>query len=1016
MKQYSPRDKNFELLLLHLVLRLRHPCPLAHWALILDMPEDRLHVRLTALPPNSGLLYTDKILRADTESVACRTLMRRVPLPPADDDTASSALWDLLFGQVVVGAETLVRSALPLLRARSYGGAMLQLGMVIDALRNWQGETASYDMLRRYSYLFITLMEIYLTFGYRPLRKAVRLYGRACRFARSMGDKRTETLLNLMLGLWTALRYYRRHRGGKNTLLRRALQQVEELGDDDIRTLTVDFKVIFYATQGNIHPCISLYMAHSAPITPWISVYLHTCGAIVAAAAAVYGGRVHEGFGVLEAPLRVNPQPAQYCSREWLHVQLANLLIVVGKYDEALEHLDTVAHCISPTYQPVHYVLFTRTLAYYHWKMGRPAASYAVFAQAVTHPSHKHMHTVYYGYPWFFELLHGYAEQGYAPVHGYDLEQEINRAIGASNSNLHGVALRYKALLAHQRGAPPAAVLNLLQQSFTVLQAIDNQLELANTRLELANMLELTGEHVRATTHRQIALQLLTATGTLPPPRDDALQQEVLTRLHACMNQPPDWHSAESYCAHFARMGQHIFQAERVALFALNTLQGKVPDTQEQLRTVVAIPTVDTTVPPPQMFDDREQHAYILNLCSQGIPGTYSSHGALLCLCLRGNDQTYVLTLGNTYLHSIFAALTPQSLEKIVFFLSTHFSMALSLWQARSQLMAPSPALTATTAPIFFLDNMPAVQAVVRQAASADVPVLIFGETGVGKEVLAQHIHQCSGRTGPFVPIHPASLSEHLFESELFGHEKGSFTGAMQQKIGLLELAHKGTLFIDEVGDIPMPLQVKLLRVLQEHQFMRVGGTRQLYSDFRVISATHRNIQELIAGGDFRQDLFYRIAVIPITLPPLRHNRDHLISLTQKFFAYYSLRHHKTLPPLPPTLLGRIADYPWPGNIRQLKNAVERAIILYEGGALDIRPFDAHSTDDKGSAASGLPQSQFFDDLPTMDALQRAYLDYVLHKTAHKICGPGGAEQILGMKRSTLYSKIKEYGLSLKAD
>lgn len=1016
MKPHSPRDKNFDLFLLHLVLRLRQACPVAHLALMLGLPEDRLHTSLSGLPPNSALLYANRILWADTECAACRTLIRRVPLPPTDDNSSTGALWTLLFGQVVEGAETLVRSALPLLRARNYGGAMLQLDIVMDALLHWQGESASHEVLRRYSYLFLTLMEIYLTFGYRPLRKAVRLYGRACRFTRRMGDKRTETLLNLMLGLWAALRYYRRQRGGKNMLLRRALQQVEELGDDDIRTLTVDFKVIYYATQGNIHPCISLHMAHSAPLTPWTSVYLHTCGAIVAAAAAVYGGRVHEGFGVLEAPLRVKAQPAQYCAREWLHVQLANLLIVVGKYDEALEHLDTVAHCISPTYQPVHYVLFTRTLAYYHWKMGRPAASYAVFTQAVSHPSHKHMHTVYYGYPWFFELLHGYAEQGYAPVHGYDLEQEINRAIGASNSNLHGVALRYKALLAHQRGAPPSAVLDLLQQSFAVLQEIDNQLELANTRLELAHMLELTGEHVRATTHRQIALQLLTATPALPPPSDDALQQEVLARLHACMNQPPDWHSAESYCTYFARMAQHIFQAERVALFVLNTSQDpNRADTKEQLRTVTAIPTVDSAIAPPQMFGDREQHAYILDLCRQGSSGTYSRQGSLLCLCLHGNAQIHVLTLDNTYLHSTFAALTPQSLEKIVWFLSTHFSLALSLWQARPQLAAPPPTLPAKAAPIFFLDTMPAVQAVVRQAASADVPVLILGETGVGKEVLAQHIHQCSGRTGPFVPIHPASLSEHLFESELFGHEKGSFTGATQQKIGLVEMAHKGTLFIDEVGDIPMPLQIKLLRVLQEHQFMRVGGTRQLHSDFRVISATHRNIQELIAEGHFRQDLFYRIAVIPITLPPLRHNREHVISLTRKFLDYYSTRYHKTLPPLAPTQLARIADYPWPGNIRQLKNAVERAIILYTGGTVDILPFDAQSVNDKGlPSAPDLPQRQFFDALPTMDALQRAYLEYVLHKTAHKICGPDGAEHILGMKRSTLYAKIKEYGLNIK--
>lgn len=796
------------------------------------------------------------------------------------DSPVTTAIQQLHNGNILDGAEALMPLAMNLLKIRETGRGIPLLMLLVQSLLDWSvdksGEGLTHNDLRRFNYLCLELIETCLMFGYKPLNRAIRLYSRARRFTRYIGDIRVEILLNLLVGWWISIRYYRRRQSGESALFSQALKKAEELGDEDIISLTLDFRVIYYATQGNTHQCISSYASRSTSALPWNSVYVQVCSTVVAAAASVFGGRIPEGFSVLEARLRTAATDSYSFEYDWLRVQMANLLTVVGKYDQALEYLDSVALCINPVFQSALHVLFTRTLALYHLRTGHVVASYAVFKSGVGAPSHRNVRCTYYGYPWFFELLYAYQEHGFPPVAGYSLEQELDRAIRASNVNLRGVALRYKAVLARKKGLPLSVALRYVQQSFETLQQIDNQLELAHTRLEFACVFQLMGDSVQSMTHKQIGQQMLAST-------------EATSGAMTCL-APHD----------------------------------------------VA-----------------------------GLTGLAKGMGT------RISPNTTVTEAG-----------------------------------------AHSVASKQDGVPVFVYDTLGAVQEVVRQAAKTDVPVLLLGETGVGKEVLARHIHQLSGRKGSFIPIHPASLAEHLFESELFGHEKGAFTGAIQQKIGMVELAHEGTLFIDELGDIPLSLQVKLLRVLQEHVFFRVGGTRQLRSDFRVISATHRNMREHVAQGLFREDLYYRVSVIPITLPPLRHNTGHIAYLAQQFLVYYAARHQKKIPAISPSLMEALKHYPWPGNIRELKSAVERAVILYNGHELDILPHTGHIPQAKEADSVQLPD--MFSTLPTMDVLQRAYVQYVLDKTNNRVCGDGGAEEILGMKRSTLYAKIKEYGITLK--
>ena len=285
------------------------------------------------------------------------------------------------------------------------------------------------------------------------------------------------------------------------------------------------------------------------------------------------------------------------------------------------------------------------------------------------------------------------------------------------------------------------------------------------------------------------------------------------------------------------------------------------------------------------------------------------------------------------------------------------------------------------------LESCPGLRGVcelIRKVARTGATVVIQGETGVGKEVMANYVHRHSGCKGPFVAVHPASVSEHLFENEFFGHEKGAFTGATGQKIGFFELADNGTLFIDEVGDIPMNMQIKLLRVLQEHRFMRVGGTKEIHSSFRLIAATNRDLPRAVREGTFREDLYYRISVIPVTIPPLRERKADIGYLAGIFLDRLSQASGQGAPEISGPALKAMQDYAWPGNIRELENVCERAWLLSGGAAITKaasmkfygKTFDAKCADGKGLFDTAHPskmgkatQCNQFSDAFSVDAL-----------------------------------------------
>ena len=287
----------------------------------------------------------------------------------------------------------------------------------------------------------------------------------------------------------------------------------------------------------------------------------------------------------------------------------------------------------------------------------------------------------------------------------------------------------------------------------------------------------------------------------------------------------------------------------------------------------------------------------------------------------------------------------------------------------------------------------------VRLVAPTDATVLVHGETGTGKELVARAIHDLSGRSKqPFIKVNCAAIPATLLESELFGHEKGSFTGAFAQKLGRFELAHKGTLFLDEIGEIPLELQSKLLRAIQEQELERLGGNRTIRVDIRLVAATNRNLREMVDEGKFRSDLYYRLHVFPLTVPPLRQRQRDIPLLIRYFAQKYAKRLNREIEVIPTATMEALTKYNWPGNIRELQHLVERSVILTSGHVLHVAI--------PQSTETSVMRSGSLDEATDREQVLRA-----LAESGGKVGGTRGAAARLGMPRTTLQARMKKLNI-----
>jgi len=301
------------------------------------------------------------------------------------------------------------------------------------------------------------------------------------------------------------------------------------------------------------------------------------------------------------------------------------------------------------------------------------------------------------------------------------------------------------------------------------------------------------------------------------------------------------------------------------------------------------------------------------------------------------------------------------------------------------------------------------VMAMVRKVAPLTSPVLLLGETGVGKELIAGAIHHASPRKDrPFITVNSGAIPETLLDSELFGHEKGAFTGAIAQKRGRFERAHGGTIFLDEIGELTPQAQIRMLRVLQEHEIERVGGSKSIHVDIRIIAATHRDLDSMIRSGKFREDFLFRLNVFPVIIPPLRERKHDIPALTHYFITRKSIELGlRRKPQIAPGAIDRLKAYRWPGNVRELENVIERALILNPGGMLHFEGFK--QSNDPGETSDGGVQESV---LQSLDQVNADHIRLALKVSKGKVHGNGGAANLLGINPSTLRNRMNRLGIS----
>jgi formate hydrogenlyase transcriptional activator len=368
-----------------------------------------------------------------------------------------------------------------------------------------------------------------------------------------------------------------------------------------------------------------------------------------------------------------------------------------------------------------------------------------------------------------------------------------------------------------------------------------------------------------------------------------------------------------------------------------------------------------------------------LNVGSR-VPGRYGADEAALLAAIA---EQVALAIENLLAYEEIAALKARLEEENVYLREEVRTEA-----AFGDVVGESPAIVGALANV-------------RKVAKTDSTVLVTGETGTGKELIVRAIHALSRRKDKLlVKVNCAALPAGVIESELFGHEKGAFTGALTRKIGRFELANGGTLFLDEVGDLPLELQAKLLRVLQEGEFERVGGTQTLKVDVRLIAATNRDLEQAVSEGRFRADLYYRLNVFPIVIPPLRKRLEDVPRLARHFAMLYASKMGKRIGTLSADVLHRLAAYAWPGNVRELQNVIERAVILSPKGRFELGELVA--------APAGETPKQA---LRSLEAVERQHIVTVLEETCWRVSGERGAAKILGLKRTTLEARMKKLGI-----
>jgi len=802
------------------------------------------------------------------------------------------------------------------------------------------------------------------------------------------------------------------------------------LNDPKLLRSATTFSTFFLFWQGRFQEAIRSYEKSVSDVERFPQGRFPLLASVTVGSCYAHIGQVTQGLGMLDSIHAYCQERGDIYMKAFAGCAIGNTLLDIRRIDNAIQYLESSISEAILTHNDWVNIMSKLMLAFAYHLAGENKRTVAEFREFLQHSNKVHM-TVR-AFPYLMDLYWA-MEQGKLPhIAGLSIENEVNQMITGENILIRGIAYRYQAFLQRQQNMPRENILQSLNLSLKWLEECGDKVEIARSQFELAREYLSNGEGEKAKEIMMMASKNLSplggfTEGIVPdnlkylvnePPRGETLLKEILNLGQEVVTIRDN----KELVHHIISMVNRITGAERGAIFLL---EGDASSPTPLLRASKNLTSEQINCPSFASSMEMVKEValtgkgHILGISSAGNPGLCTSEiiRSRICVPMILRDKVVgVLYHDNRLLSSAFRE---SDLELLAYFAALA-AFAMDNAEAYEEIQRLNQKLGEEK--LYFeeqhlpnllfkniIGDSSAIKQVLTQVdrvAITDTTVLILGETGVGKELVARAIHQRSERSArPFIQVNCNVLTENLIQSELFGHEKGAFTGAIQKRIGRFELADGGTLFLDEIGELPQEVQLRLLHVLQSKEFERVGGNEIIHSDFRLITATNRDLEQAVKANKFRCDLYYRLNVFPIHVPPLRTRKEDIPLLAHHFLKTYGVKMGKAFHRIRDSEIEKLIQYDWPGNVRELKNIIERGVILSLGNSFLVPEFGANQYD------SIEPKTNY-----TLKETERRQILWALRKTGWKVRGPKGAAELLDIHPSTLASRMKKLGVQRTID
>ncbi|MBT4641190.1 MAG: sigma 54-interacting transcriptional regulator [Deltaproteobacteria bacterium] len=799
-------------------------------------------------------------------------------------------------------------------------------------------------------------------------------------------------------------------------------QLAQELNDPKLNHAAKNFNTFFLYWQGRFQEVVATYEKGLSEVETLPEGRFSLLAAIIVGYCYTQVGMLTQGLGMLDT-IR-----AQCLERGDLYLaafaagNIGNIMVGMRRWDDALDHLKQSFKEAEQTHNDWISIQGLIIIAFVHYSKGNKKLCIKYINEFLDRS--RKVHITVDTYPYLLELAIAMEYGDLPKIQDISMENEIRKKLHGKNIYMKGVAYRYKSYWQQMEKAPVEKIRNTLKLSLKWLHESGNVIEIAKSKLELTRLLLSVGENEEA---RKVGCEGIAVLGNVDealvpddlrnlmgePPHQEHLLAEILeaTKEIALLGNQKD------LMKHVIKTVNRLTGAERGAVFLYEN-----NSTSNTFRLLGSKNLTKKQIEHPSFTSSMELIQAVARSGKAHILGDQPNRGddentlsrIRSCVCvpiLLRNETVGVLYLDNRLLSSTFK----ESHLQLLTYFATLSAISLDNSRAYNEIKRLNYKLNQEKqyyqeerVEIQHSDEIvgksPAIMEVlakIDQVSKTDATVMITGETGVGKELVAQAIYQMSNRQArPFIRVHCSALSETLIPSELFGHEKGAFTGATTMRIGRFELADTGTIFLDEMGEISADIQIRLLRVLQSGGFERVGGNRTLTSDFRLIVATNRHLENEVKAHRFRADLFYRLNVFPIHVPSLRERKEDVPLLALSFLSTFAAKMNKVFGSITEDDMKRLVHYDWPGNIRELMNVIERACILSTGKYIRIPELQSEA---ESPGISG--------DAVTLKQIEAKHIRRTLEQTGWKVRGPGGAAEILDIHPSTLAFRMKKLGI-----